>query len=93
MMSSLDLLLAARQAGVTLSRDGDRIIARGPKSAGPIVEQILARKNEVLPSLPKRKAPGPCGYSNQPCGQPARLYMCGWRCTEHQPANYRKASR
>lgn len=90
-MSALELIRSAKRAGVTLTRVEDRIIARGPRSAGPIVEQILARKTEVLPVLPKRRAPGPCGYSNTPCEQPARLYTCGWRCDDHSPG--RQANR
>jgi hypothetical protein len=28
---------------------------------------------------------GTCTAGVDPCGQPARLYPCGWRCTDHQP--------
>lgn len=28
---------------------------------------------------------GTCGAGAQPCGQPARLYACGWRCDRHKP--------
>lgn len=28
---------------------------------------------------------GTCGAGEQPCGQPARLYACGWRCDGHKP--------
>lgn len=31
------------------------------------------------------KPAGTCGAGVQPCGQPARLYACGWRCEAHKP--------
>ena len=89
MTTAVQLVREAKKAGVTLSRVGDRIIARGPKSAGPIVEQVLARKTEIIHVLPKRRAPAACGHSNQPCDQLARFYPCGWRCDHHAPATRR----
>ncbi|MFD8596993.1 hypothetical protein ACFV1L_18525 [Kitasatospora sp. NPDC059646] len=29
---------------------------------------------------------GLCGSGTVPCGAPARLYPCGWRCPAHTPA-------
>jgi hypothetical protein len=46
-----DLLAEARQAGLTLERDGDMLRVRGPRAAGPLARTLLARKVEVLAAL------------------------------------------
>jgi hypothetical protein len=38
---------------------------------------------------PRRRVAQPCGHCNVPCGQPARLYPCGWRCDDHSPGAIR----
>jgi len=40
-----------------------------------------------LPIPPPRPGirKGICGAGTTPCGQPARLFACGWRCEHHQP--------
>lgn len=39
---------AARAAGATITRDGDRLIIRGPAAVKPYAAALLARKDEVL---------------------------------------------
>src|SRR5436309_14048129 len=46
-----ELLDRASLAGVCLAIDAGRLRARGPRSAESIVQEILARKDEVLPLL------------------------------------------
>lgn len=43
-----DLMNRWIRADVTVLADGDKLRIRGPKSAEPIVREILARKEEVL---------------------------------------------
>lgn len=48
-MSSLVQLLAqARRHGLEIDRDGGRLLVRGPRSAAPLVNAILARKGEAF---------------------------------------------
>jgi hypothetical protein len=50
-MDALTLLDRAREAGLVVARDGDRIIVRGPRQAEPVVRLLAARKREVLTAL------------------------------------------
>src|SRR4051812_13882959 len=50
-MGVLNLLEAARSSGLTVDvRDG-RLVIRGPQSAGPLVEVLVSRKDEVIDAL------------------------------------------
>lgn len=42
----------------------------------------------VRPQI-QRLAAGRCGAGVTPCGQPARLYLSGWRCDAHKPHTIR----
>jgi hypothetical protein len=44
----------------------------------------------VVPSSPRHRPviSGECGAGVTPCGAPARLYPCGWRCNDHSPGTY-----
>jgi len=51
-MVSIDALLDdARASGLTLARDGDRVIVRGPATAATLARALLARKAEVLDAI------------------------------------------
>ncbi len=56
-MDSLRLLEEARAAGLTVTRAGDRLHIRGPRSAEPIARQLIACKNDVLNVLTLAPAP------------------------------------
>jgi len=48
----IELLAQARRAGLTLAHgDDDTLHIRGPRSAEPLVRQLLARKTEVLTTV------------------------------------------
>lgn len=48
MVGLTELLASARAAGLTWHADGERLIVRGPRSAGDIATQLLAHKSELL---------------------------------------------
>ena len=50
-MVAVSLLQEAEAAGLTVRVDGDRLVVRGPKSAGAIAERLLDHKAEVLKVL------------------------------------------
>ncbi len=50
-MVAVSLLQEAEAAGLTVRVDGDRLVVRGPKSAGAIAERLLDHKTEVLKVL------------------------------------------
>src|SRR5262245_22490124 len=50
-MDGLTLLEQARSAGLTVIIQGDKLVIRGPRRAGPLAEQLLARKGEVMDAL------------------------------------------
>jgi hypothetical protein len=50
-MGSLTLLDRAREAGLSVSADGDRLIIRGPRKAMEIARDLMNRKDEVLALL------------------------------------------
>lgn len=57
-MDSVAALLAeARAAGLSLKIDGERLLVRGPKAAGPIVERLREAKPAILDRL--RTVPTP----------------------------------
>ena len=59
------LLASAREAGVEwTTEDGVRVILTGPRSAEPIVQELLARRDELRAAvLPRR-----CADCGEPCG-------------------------
>src|SRR5262245_7115820 len=50
-MDGLTLLEQARSAGLTVVVQGDKLVIRGPRRAGPLAEQLLAHKGEVIDAL------------------------------------------
>ncbi len=50
-MVAVSLLQEAEAAGLTVRVEGDRLVVRGPKSAGAIAERLLDHKTEVLKVL------------------------------------------
>jgi hypothetical protein len=51
MGSVTDLLEEARDAGLEVRVDGDRLVVRGPRSAAALARQLLDRKPEVVAAL------------------------------------------
>jgi|SRR5262245_6754382 len=50
-MGRVDLLDRARQAGLVVRREGDRMIVRGPKRLADLAVHLLDRKVEVMATL------------------------------------------
>ena len=51
-MGGVDLLLQeARQAGLTITVEGETLLLKGPRSAEPIVERIRQHKAEIMAAL------------------------------------------
>jgi hypothetical protein len=50
-MDALTLLDRAREAGLTVARDGNRVLVRGPRQAEPIVRLLAQSKAEILTAL------------------------------------------
>ena len=50
-MDGLKLLAEARQAGLTLRAEGERLLVRGPRHLEALAKRLLAHKAEVLPAL------------------------------------------
>ncbi len=50
-MEAVSLLREAEDAGLVVRVDGDRLVVRGPKSAGAIAERLLDHKAEVIEAL------------------------------------------
>lgn len=50
-MGGVDLLAAARVAGLRVRHEGNRLVMRGPKRLEPLVCQLLEAKAEVLAAL------------------------------------------
>lgn len=51
MVGLIELLNAARDAGLTWGRDDERLLVRGPRAAGELAKQLVARKMEVFATL------------------------------------------
>lgn len=64
---------------------------RGPRDDGAVVTGLsvdLARTDVARTLVAPTHAPvrrGECNAGVTPCGAPARLYACGWRCELHKP--------
>jgi hypothetical protein len=50
-MDSLTLLTVAREAGLTVRVDGDKLIVRGPRAAEALALQVLEHKAEVVRAM------------------------------------------
>ena len=50
-MSAAELLAAAKQAGLQVGVDGDRLVVRGPRTGEELGRQLLQRKQQVLGEL------------------------------------------
>ncbi len=50
-MVAVSLLQEAEAAGLAVRVEGDRLVVRGPKSAGAIAERLLDHKAEVIEAL------------------------------------------
>jgi hypothetical protein len=50
-MDRLTLLATARAAGLAVYAAGERLVVRGPRSAGGLAQELIARKAEVLALL------------------------------------------
>jgi hypothetical protein len=50
-MDGLTLIRAARALGFSLRADGERLVIRGPKSAGAVAQAIMDRKAEIMAML------------------------------------------
>ncbi|MGI8927595.1 MAG: hypothetical protein ACR2HN_13270 [Tepidiformaceae bacterium] len=60
-MDALTLLHRARAAGLSVARDGDQLVVRGPRTLAELAGQLLDRKPEVLALLaPPVTAPPTC---------------------------------
>jgi len=46
-----DLLARARASGLSIRREGERLVVRGPRSLGTLALEVLALKPEVLLAL------------------------------------------
>lgn len=55
------LLETARRSGLVLRAKGDNLEVCGPKSAEPLAQELIRRKQEVLPALRERSQPGSPG--------------------------------
>jgi hypothetical protein len=53
-VDALTLLDRARQAGLTVRTEGDKLVVQGPKGAAAIAEELLDHKVQVLAALDKR---------------------------------------
>lgn len=103
MVSLTELLASAIDAGLTIHRDGDRLVVRGPRSAGDIVRRLLARKTEVLATLTPVSSPPialKCAYDPIPAHIIRQLLertstadgATGWRMFPLFPGNQHRAS-
>jgi hypothetical protein len=50
-MDGLTLIREAHDAGLTVARQGDKLVIRGPKRAEPVALKLIARKPEVIRAL------------------------------------------
>jgi hypothetical protein len=50
-MDGMTLLKQARSAGLTVLFQGDKLVIRGPRRAGPLAEQLLAYKHRIIEAL------------------------------------------
>ena len=56
-MDGLSLLIKARSAGLTIEAQGDRLVIRGPKTAGAIAKELIENKAVVMAALTAASLP------------------------------------
>jgi hypothetical protein len=56
-MDGLTLLRRARDAGLNVAADGDKLVIRGPKRAEPVARLLIEHKPEVLATLVPTQSP------------------------------------
>lgn len=54
-MVGLSLLHAAREAGLTVTAVGDKLVIRGPKQADAVARRLLTSKSDVMAALLRAK--------------------------------------
>jgi hypothetical protein len=96
-MDGLKLLTKAQSAGLIVEAQGDRLIIKGPKTAGAIAKELLANKAAVLAALATTLVPTDCsviedapenGWQAQgtsPAGQGGRVQDDRERVTHDYP--------
>jgi len=50
-MDGVTLLRRAREAGLAVATEGDKLVIRGPRRAGPVALLLLAHKPAVIAAL------------------------------------------
>ncbi|MFF3932899.1 competence protein CoiA family protein [Streptomyces hirsutus] len=83
-----------RRGSGELSITIDDVVALGGQASEDVTIQV-AMEPVTLPDVPQQRAgnefagvrPGrkTCDAGITPCGEPGRLYACGWRCEVHRP--------
>jgi hypothetical protein len=76
-MDGLTLIRQARSVGLSVHLDGDRLVVRGPKSAGEIAKRLLENKPLVVAAL---KEPSKPVASIPPAALPPLPFPSGPRC-------------
>jgi hypothetical protein len=65
--------------------------SKGPRDSGAVITGVsvdlghAARRPTLTAPLHSPIRRGYCNAGVTPCGAPARLYACGWRCEQHKP--------
>ena len=62
-MDGLTLLRRARNAGLAVTAEGDKLVIRGPKRAEPVARLLIEHKSEVLSALSPARHPSEPGQS------------------------------
>lgn len=78
-------LAAMRTQAVILNQRSVDLSAVAPMRSVAEARKRPAAAAVSSPPAP-RVTPGQCTSGNPPCGAPARLFPCGWRCPIHTPA-------
>jgi hypothetical protein len=88
-VSLLDLLSRARAAGLTMSREDDRLVVSGPQAGEVVARELLARKSEVLRVLPVLDGTAPVlDWSDAVLSlRPAPCRGCARAAHLHDPAD------
>ena len=59
-MDAMTLLREAREAGLAVHIDGDKLVVKGPRTAAPVVEKLRQHKPEIMEALRSPCCPA-CG--------------------------------
>jgi hypothetical protein len=73
-MDGIALLGEARAAGLVVGTDGDRLMIRGPASAGDVARRLLTHKADVLRALDAAPETEPDGAPDPPADPVAPAY-------------------